>query len=157
MDIDANDGQARLALWQAYLRTHAAIIRRLEAALQAELNLPLLWYDALQQMEGAAYEALRLQDLATAIHMSQSGLTRLLDRMVEEGLVERRPCSQDRRGLYAAITSAGKARLAAARPVYLRVLDEHFLQYLTCEEVRALKKVFDHIDQQESHPVHFVI
>lgn len=149
--------QDRLALWQAYLQTHAAIIHQLEAALQEQANLPLLWYDALYALSRAPHEALRLQDLAAVINMSQSGLTRLLDRMVEDGLVERRPCSQDRRGLFAAITEAGQARLAAAQLIYLKVLDEHFLHYLSCEEVQALNKVFAHITQMESQPVEFTI
>lgn len=157
MALPGSENTERMALWQAYLRTHAAIIRLLEERLQAELNLPLLWYDALDHLEQSSLGSMRLQDLASIINMSQSGLTRLLDRMVEETLVERRPCPQDRRGLYAAITSVGKARLEAAKPVYLRVLDEHFLQYLTCDEVRALNKVFAHIDQRENQPNHFII
>ena len=151
------DNQTRLAVWQAYLQTHAAITRLLETALQQQVNLPLLWYDALHALNATPHQALRLQDLATTINMSQSGLTRLLDRMIEEGLVERRPCPQDRRGLFAVITSAGQERLAAARSVYLQVLDEHFLHYLTCEEVQALNKVFTHIAQMESQPVEFTI
>jgi DNA-binding MarR family transcriptional regulator len=157
MNGSTADHQARLAVWQAYLQTHATITRLLENTLQAQAQLPLLWYNALQKLADAPYGALRLQDLAAAIDLSQSGLTRLVDRMVEEGLVERRPCPQDRRGLYAAITAAGQTRLAAARPIYLQVLDEHFLHYLTCAEVQALGKVFAHIAQMESQPAEFVI
>ena len=94
--------------------------------------------------------SLRLQDLADAINLSQSGLTRLLDRMAEVDLVKRQPCSEDRRGLFAMITAAGRAKLEQATPVYLRVLDQHFLRYLNCEEVNALLKVFSHIAQMEN-------
>lgn len=143
------DIEARMAVWQAYLHIHAVVTRRLEAQLQAEQGLPLLWYDTLERLIHAEHKALRLQDLAEAINLSQSGLTRLLDRMVEAGLVERRPCEHDRRGLYAAILPAGEEKLAAARPVYLRVLDEHFLRYLSCDEVQALNKVFTNIVAME--------
>lgn len=143
------DIEARLSVWQAYLHIHAVVTRLLEAQLQAELDLPLLWYDTLERLTQAEHKSLRLQELAEAINLSQSGLTRLLDRMVEAGLVERRPCERDRRGLYAALLPAGEAKLAAARPVYLRVLDEHFLRYLSCDEVQALNKVFANIAAME--------
>ncbi|HMN28973.1 MAG TPA: MarR family transcriptional regulator [Caldilineaceae bacterium] len=147
---EVHDSSARLAVWQAYLRTHATIISLLERYLLQEQELPLLWYDTLDRLSQAGPYGLRLQELAEAINLSQSGLTRLLDRMVEADLVVRRPCTQDRRGLYAAITPAGSERLAAARPVYQRVLDEHFLRYLSRDEVVALNKVFTHIVAMES-------
>jgi DNA-binding MarR family transcriptional regulator len=149
---EVHDISARLAVWQAYLRTHATIISLLERYLLREQELPLLWYDTLDRLSQAGQYGLRLQELAEAINLSQSGLTRLLDRMVAADLVVRRPCTQDRRGLYAAITATGTARLTAARPVYQRVLDEHFLRYLSCDEVAALNKVFAHIATMESGP-----
>jgi DNA-binding MarR family transcriptional regulator len=145
-----HDTDVRLAVWQAYLQTHAAVIRLLETALQKEKGLPLLWYDTLEALVHAPLKSLRLQDLAEAINLSQSGLTRLLDRMAESGLVERRPCPNDRRGLFAAITPTGEDMLAQARLVYQQVLDEHFLRYLSCDEVAALNKVFTNIVQMES-------
>jgi DNA-binding MarR family transcriptional regulator len=144
------DKSARLAVWQAYLQIHAVVIRLLEARLLAEEGIPLLWYDTLDRLSQAEHQSLRLQDLAEAINLSQSGLTRLVDRLVEAGLVERRPCERDRRGLYAAITPLGEEKLAAARPVYLRVLDAHFLRYLSCDEVNALQKVFTNIVEHEN-------
>ena len=153
MAHEVGDQDVRLAVWRAYLQIHAAVISLLESHLQREEELPLLWYDTLNRLVSAEHKAIRLQELAEAIHLSQSGLTRLLDRMVEAGLVERRPCEHDRRGLYAAITPAGEAKLDAARPVYLRVLDEHFLRHLSCDEVAALNKVFSHIVRVEANGV----
>lgn len=150
MTVGSENREAKLALWQGYLQTHATIVRLLEAELQNELNMPILWYDALKHLNDSERGSLRLQDLADAINLSQSGLTRLLDRMAEVDLVERKPCSEDRRGLYAMITPAGCAKLQQATPVYLRVLDRHFLRYLNCEEVAALLKVFSNIAQMEN-------
>lgn len=148
--ITDENREAKMALWRGYLQTHATVIRLLEAELQKELGLPLLWYDALNQLDGAPQWGLRLQDLADAINLSQSGLTRMLDRMAEEGLVERRPCPEDRRGLFAKITEAGRAKLQAAMPIYLHVLDQNFLRHLSCEEVAALLKVFSTIEQLQA-------
>jgi DNA-binding MarR family transcriptional regulator len=147
---EVNDKDARLAVWQTYLHIYKTVIRLLEAALQEKKDLPLLWYSALEALVHAPLKSLRLQDLAEAISLSQSGLTRLLDRMAENGLVERRPCPNDRRGLFAAITPAGEKLLAEARPVYQQVLDDHFLRYLSCDEVAALNKVFANIVQMEA-------
>ncbi|MDQ3250547.1 MAG: MarR family transcriptional regulator [Chloroflexota bacterium] len=152
MTIESNDLTSKMAVWRGYLQTHATLVRLLEAALQKEQGLALIWYDALHHLNGASQWGLRLQELADAINLSQSGLTRLLDRMTEEGLVERRPCSEDRRGLYAVITPMGRTQLAQATPVYQQVLDEHFLHYLSCEEVHALLRVFTNIE--ESHSDH---
>ena len=150
MAMENDNRQAKMALWRGYLQTHATIIQLLEARLQQELNLPLLWYDTLNHLNNSPHGILRLQDLADAINLSQSGLTRLLDRMAEAALVERKPCPEDRRGLFALITPAGRAKLQQAMPVYLSVLDQHFLRYLSCDEVAALLKVFSHIAEMES-------
>ncbi len=150
MMVETDNRSAKMALWQGYLQTHATIIRLLEAELQQELNLPLLWYDTLNHLNQSPYGGLRLQDLADAINLSQSGLTRLLDRMTEADLVERKPCPADRRGLFAHITATGRAKLEQATPVYLSVLDRHFLRYLSCEEVNALLKVFSNIAQMQN-------
>jgi len=136
-----------------YLQIHATVTQLLESTLQAEQNLPLAWYDTLTHLSQATEYGLRLQELADLIKLSQSGLTRLLDRMAEEELILRRPCAGDRRGIYAVITPAGRARLAAAEPVYMRVLDEHFLQFLSCDEAKALERVFSHIVRRESEQV----
>jgi len=144
-----NEQSVRRAVWQAYLQIHAAVIQLLEQTLLAEQDLPLLWFDTLERLANTEAGMLRLQELAEDVNLSQSGLTRLLDRMVENGLIERQPCPKDRRGLYAVLTARGHEQLQAARPVYQRVLDEHFLRYLSCDEVNALNKVFTHIVQHE--------
>jgi len=144
--------EAKMALWRGYLQTHATLTRLIEAELQKQLGLPLLWYDALTHLSQATEWGMRLQDLADAINLSQSGLTRMLDRMAEERLVERRPCPGDRRGLFAVITPAGRNKLEQAVPVYLSVLDQHFLRYLKCDEVNALLKVFKTIEEHEEKP-----
>ena len=132
----------RLAAWQAFLRVYTTVIPSLECELREAGGLPLVWYNVLMHLHKASTGALRLQDLAEAIVLSQSGLTRLLDRMAEAGLIDRKPCPHDRRGAYAVLTPAGKASLEQARPVYLRGIEQHFMQYLTEEDVQALTGAF---------------
>jgi len=132
----------RLAAWRAFLEAHAVLTDALEAELQAERRLPLTWYDVLVQLSEAPEGTLRMQELAGAVLLSKSGLTRLFGRMEQAGLVERRPCPTDLRGTIAALTPAGREALRQARPVHLRGIEQHFSRHLTDEETQALRAAF---------------
>ena len=89
----------RLAVWRLLLETHAAVVDRLSRELEAESDLPLTWYDVLLQLSGAPGGRLRMRDLAEAVLLSRSGLTRLVDRMEAAGLVCREAHPSDGRAL----------------------------------------------------------
>jgi DNA-binding MarR family transcriptional regulator len=137
----------RLAAWRAFLEAHAVVVGALEAELDAERDLPLAWYDVLVSLAEAPDRRLRMQDLASRVLFSRSGLTRLLDRMVGAGLVRRERCDDDRRGTFAVLTAAGARRLKDASGVHLRGVRQHFDRHLTDTDVRALhhalRKVLD--------------
>jgi len=141
--------EKRMAVWGVFLRTYTTIIPLLECELREAQNLPLMWYNVLSHLSHDSGEGLRLQELAEAIGLSQSGLTRLLDRMGEAGLVAREPCPDDRRGAYAVITPEGKAALEQAGPVYARGIHDHFLRHLRDEDVAALYEVFCRVLERE--------
>jgi DNA-binding MarR family transcriptional regulator len=82
-----------------------------------------------------------MSELADALLLSRSGVTRLVDRMVAEGLVERVTCETDRRGQWATLTRAGYARLRAATPVHLRGVTEHFLDRIDPGDLAALERM----------------
>lgn len=134
-----NVDEQRLTVWKLFLQTHAAIFDVLEDELRTERDLPLTWYDVLVQLAQAPDQQMRMQDLARSVLLSKSGLTRLFDRMVQAGLVERRPCPSDRRSTYAALTPAGSAALEAAAPVHGRGIEQHFARHLTDEETRVMQ------------------
>ncbi len=125
--------------WRAFLEAHAALARVLESELQAERGLPLAWYDVLVQLSEAPGGRLRMQDLARAVLLSKSGLTRLCDRMERAGLVRREPSPDDGRGTLAVLTPRGWAALRRAAPVHLRGVERHFARRLTDAEARALQ------------------
>ena len=137
----------RLVVWREFLETHAVVVGALEAELDAEHALPLAWYDVLVSLSEAPDHQLRMQDLASRVLFSRSGLTRLVDRMVRDGLVRRERCDDDRRGMYAVLTASGVRRLRNASGVHLRGVREHFDQHLSDSDVRALhnalRKVLD--------------
>lgn len=134
--------EKKIATWQAFLQTHNVVLCKLAREMQELQDLPLTWYDVLTNLNDDPRGGLRLQDLAQAIVLSQSGLTRLLDRMEKAGLVERKPCPYDRRGTYAIITPEGKTVLKRAAPVHLQRIEAHFMQYLDDDEVEALHNIF---------------
>lgn len=142
MSTESKLDDKRMAVWEAFLRIHATIIPLLECEMREAQDLPLIWYNVLSHLSRDSKGGLRLQELAEAIGLSQSGLTRLLDRMGEAGLVARKPCPDDRRGTYAVITPEGQTALEQAAPIYRRSIEEHFLRHLSDEDVAALYEAF---------------
>jgi DNA-binding MarR family transcriptional regulator len=129
-----------LNAWRGVLNAHARLTTRIEAAL-AEAGLPqLAWYDVLWALQRSPGKARRMGELADEVTISRSGLTRLVDRIEADGLLERRPAAGDRRAVDVAITPAGTKLLRKMWPVYERVLREEFEAKLTRAEARALSK-----------------
>jgi DNA-binding MarR family transcriptional regulator len=137
--------EERLAVWQELLRAHAAITQALEAELVRSHDLPLAWYDVLVNLNGAPQGRLRMQDLARSVMFSRSGLTRLVDRMVQAGLLTREPSPGDKRGTFAVITSEGRKRLRAASGVHLRGVYQHFARHLDDHDVGSLRVALGHV------------
>jgi DNA-binding MarR family transcriptional regulator len=130
----------RMEAWRAFLTAHARVTEILEEELQREAGLALSWYDVLLQLREAEGHRLRMTDLAGAVLLSKSGLTRLVDRMCAAGLVERSADSEDRRGRWVTLTPAGRTRLRDAAPVHLRGVSEHFTGLLSESEASVLAR-----------------
>jgi DNA-binding MarR family transcriptional regulator len=135
----------RLAAWSTFLQAHARVVRELERELQAEQDLALTDYDVLVQLAAADDRRLRMSELADRLLLSRSGATRLVDRLVADGLVERVLCESDRRGQWAALTDAGLARLRRAAPTHLRGVATHFLDRLSPDDLAALERMLDRV------------
>ena len=129
---------ARLDAWRAFLRAHAAAVARIERDLQRDGLTPLSWYDVLIELLYAPDNRLRLSELAEAVALSRSGLTRLVDRLEQAGLLRREPHPHDRRGAYAVLTEAGWEAVAATRPAYLQAVAACFALHLTDDETAVL-------------------
>lgn len=132
-------------MWEQFLRAHAAVTHALETELVRAQDLPLAWYDVLVNLNGATQGRLRMQELARRVMFSRSGLTRLVDRMVEAGLVSREPCPGDRRGMFAVISAEGRKRLREASGVHLRGVYEHFARHLDDRDVSMLRTALGHV------------
>jgi DNA-binding MarR family transcriptional regulator len=136
-----------IAAWVALLQTQAVAVDGVEAELMAECDLPLAWHEVLVRLARSEEGRVRMQELARAVLLSKSGLSRLADRMQEAGLIERTACPTDRRGTFASITEEGRRRLREAEPVFRRGVEAHFAGRLSGEELQSLagllRKVVD--------------
>lgn len=137
--IDSRD--PRIAAWRAFLETHALVSRRLDDELRAEHGLSLAEYGALLVLAEAPDRRLRMNQLADHVILSRSGITRLIDRLVAEGLVTRTPCESDRRGAEASLSPAGLLRLRAAAVTHLRGIDAYFLEQLSGDDIASLERI----------------
>jgi len=139
----------RLTAWRTFLRAHASVVRDLERELQSEQHLALTDYDVLVQLAAAGDRRLRMSELADALLLSRSGATRLIDRLVTDGLVERVTCESDRRGQWASLTDAGHQRLRRASPTHLRGVAEHFLDRLPPDDLATMERMLDRVLAEE--------
>ena len=134
-----------LAAWRGFLRVHAALVRELGRELELAHDLPVTHYEVLLYLDNAPDHRLRMSELASSVLLSQSGITRLVDRLEREGLVERVPCADDRRGLWAILTDAGRSRLAEARPTHLAGVRARFLEHFGDEELQSLGAAWERL------------
>ncbi|MER7213686.1 MarR family transcriptional regulator [Streptosporangium sp. NPDC000239] len=130
-----------LVVWRVLQRVQARVTRALETDLLVGHDLALASYDVLSHLAEAPEGRLRMNDLAERVLLSRSGLTRLIDRLQRDGLVDREACPSDARGLFAVLTEAGAVRLAQARPTYLRGIRAQLLDTLGPEELRRCASI----------------
>lgn len=130
----------RLAPWRAFVIAHARVWRRLDEDLRVEHGLSLSEYEALLLLAEAPDRRLRMRGLAEDLQLSKSGVTRLVDRLVEDGYVERGLCTTDARGAEAVLTPLGLDRLRTAAPTHLRGIQEYFLGAIPEADLEALER-----------------
>jgi DNA-binding MarR family transcriptional regulator len=132
----------QLASWAGFLQGHAQIVRALDAELEREHGLPLTSYDVLIQLSLAPDRRLRMFELADAIVLSRSGLTRLVARLEREGLVERERGEADLRQVYARLTDRGFEAVADATPTHVAGVKARFLERLSDDQTKQLAAIW---------------
>ena len=134
-----------LAAWRGFLRAHALLVRELDCELEEAHGLPLISYELLVRLEQAPDHRMRMRDLAAELMLSRSGLTRLVDRLVRDGLIKRSTCSADARGAFAVLTSKGMRALQVARPAHLGGVRRRFLDHFDEDELATLAHVWERL------------
>ena len=127
--------RTELDVWRSFLRAHAHLTRVLENELLAAQQLSLASYDVLVQLAEAPGRRLRMTELAGAVLLSRSGVTRLVDRLEKGGLVTRARVDSDGRGVVAVLTQHGYHRLKAATGTHLSGVAQHFAGALAADDL----------------------
>src|SRR5918998_4947511 len=136
---------AELAAWRGMLKVHSALVKALDAELEAAHGLPLSSYEVLIYLRVAPDKRLRMAELADRTLLSRSGMTRLVDRLERDGLLRRDTCSSDARGCFAVLTERGEDVLAGARATHLSGVRRRFLAHLDAEDIATLGTAFNKV------------
>jgi DNA-binding MarR family transcriptional regulator len=131
-------GETEIRTWIRFVATHSAIARELEARLMGAHGLTLSDYDVLVQLARAPERKLRNIDLARAVVLTRSGVTRLVDGLEKDGLVARSSCPSDKRGTFVALTDEGLARLRSATSTHVAGVRELFVERLGNEGLEQM-------------------
>jgi DNA-binding MarR family transcriptional regulator len=142
----------RLAPWRAFVRAQAQVSRRLDEDLRVEHGLSLQEYVALLFLAEAPERRLRMGRLADSLSLSKSGATRLIDRLVGDGLVCRESCTSDARGAEAKLTDRGLERLRTAAPTHLRGIKDYFLSALGGDDLETIERTMTGVAACASAP-----
>ena len=137
-------GRRGLGAWRALLKARATLLRQLSVDLERKTGLTLGDFDVLGQLAEAG-GTLRMTELADRTLSSRSGMTRRVDRMVDEGLVRRDSADGDARGVVVALTEDGLSRLTETLPVHMRGVSELFVEKLDDQELAALESALDKV------------
>jgi DNA-binding MarR family transcriptional regulator len=130
--------ESAVQAWAGLLRAQQVLLERVEGELKRADLPPLGWYDVLLELSRTEDGRLRQFEIGDKVLLSKHNLSRLLDRLEDEGLVKREVCREDRRGAHVAITRAGRALLKKMWPVYERAIAEYFARRLSSEEAEQL-------------------
>ena len=131
--------------WISLTQTHAAVTGRLQEALTAAELPPLPWFEVLATLDRAPEQRLKMGDLAEALVITRGGLTKLVDRLIKAGLLERTFCETDRRVSYATLLPAGIELLEEMRPVVRSELAVAFSANLSVGQAEELRGMLDSV------------
>jgi len=147
-------GDVRLAAWWKLTAAHARLVQRVGRDLAATTGLPMSSYNVLRLLQQAPGCRLRLGELARAVLLTRSGMTRLANRMERAGLLRREEYARDRRGSCVVLTDRGRDELRRARTVFERTIAEQFGSHLSDAEAEMLSAVLGRIVTAETGDDH---
>ena len=143
------DGAA-LGAWRSYLQSHAAIVRALDAELLAAYGMTTRDYEALLYLAQSPDRQLPMSALSERTRLTRSGITRLVDGLVEAGLIERIGCTKDARVSYAQLTDLGYDKLREAGCAHVASVERMFLAHFTHDEVELLAELLSRLPGAQS-------
>ena len=130
-----------LDAWRGFLFANAKVVRALDADMLEQHDLSLTWFDLLSRLKQAPDQRLRMRQLETASLFTRSGITAFADRLENAGFVRRERSTEDRRGVYLAITQAGIDKIDEVWPDHQLSIQRHFGQHVDPVGAKALQAV----------------
>ncbi len=144
------DGAA-LDAWRSYLQSHASILRLLDAELIAEHGMTSRDYEVLLYLTQAPDHRLPMSALAERTMLTRSGITRLVDGLVNAGWIERVGCREDARVSYAHLTASGYEKLRDAGCSHIASVRRLFLEHFTADEIEHLAALLGRLPGAHTH------
>lgn len=142
-----------VSAWARLVRASRSVLQAIERELKRADLPPLSWYDAMLELRRAGEAGLRPQALQEAVLLEQYNISRLIDRLEAAGLVERRPCPEDRRGQIVHLTETGAETVAKMWPIYRRAIATHFADRLGPGEAKVLLRILGRVLQDTGRDV----
>lgn len=136
---------AALDAWRSYLQSHASILRELDAELVAAHGMTTRDYEVLLYLAQAPDRRLPMSSLATSTMLTRSGITRLVDGLVNSGFIERVACSSDARVSYARLTDQGFEKLRQAGCTHIASIQRLFLKHFSPDEITQLASLLSRL------------
>ncbi|MGJ8677996.1 MAG: MarR family winged helix-turn-helix transcriptional regulator [Akkermansiaceae bacterium] len=131
--------------WRLFLTVHAITCSRIDENLQLAEVLSFDDYDVLLTVNEAVDETLRMSELADAVLLSKSGMSRRVTRLVERGLLKREKSRNDGRVFRVQLTKSGRKALAATWAIYSQQIEENFANHISEEEGEILGGIFQRV------------
>jgi MarR family transcriptional regulator, 2-MHQ and catechol-resistance regulon repressor len=137
----------RIRLMSLVVRTHRLLTDRLGRELEGAIGIPLVFFDVLIHVGAAPDGRLTMSRLSTDVALTTGGVTRLVDRMVDAGLVLRENCPNDRRSIHVVLTAAGRDVMTRATAAHAESIERYLFTPLSAEDraglAAALTKVLE--------------
>ena len=137
--------KAGVRAWARLVRAQQSALGGVEAALKKAGFPPLVWYDILLELDRAPEGRLRHKDIEREMLLQRYSVTRIIERMEQEGLVARQPCPDDARGAMAAITDKGRTLRRKMWPAYAAAIERHFTRHFSRQELAELGDLLDRL------------
>jgi DNA-binding MarR family transcriptional regulator len=134
--------EREMAAWRAYIATSGRLLGALDSDLMAAEDLTNVDYGVLVSLSEAPDEALRMSSLAAIAGVEASAMTYRVGRMEKRGLVERKVCPEDRRGVLAVLTPEGRAVLERVAPTHVAAVRSLFIDRLSGDELDSVAEIF---------------
>lgn len=140
----------RISAYGRLVEAQRRLHRTFDRSLRARVGISIVWYEALLRLARAKDEQMPINELGEALDLSSGGATRLVDRLEENGYIERAPCPTDRRVSWAKLSDKGMDTLVDATEVHLEDLDQYFVTRLDDVELDTLNQLLRRLRPSDS-------